>query len=31
MKDGLINSDLPTEEDQVRRGTLVAELGKVTK
>jgi putative ABC transport system ATP-binding protein len=31
MKDGLINSDLSTEQDQVRRGTLVAELGKVTK
>jgi len=31
MKDGRINSDLPTEVDQVRRGTLVAELGKVTK
>jgi putative ABC transport system ATP-binding protein len=31
MKDGQINSDLPTEKDQVRRGTLVAELGKVTK
>jgi putative ABC transport system ATP-binding protein len=31
MKDGLINSDLSTEEDQARRGSLVAELGKVTK
>ncbi len=31
MKDGLINSDLTTEEDQARRGTLVTELGKVTK
>ncbi len=31
MKDGLINSDLTTEEDQARRGTLVGELGKVTK
>lgn len=31
MKDGLINSDLTTEEDQARRGTLVAEFGKVTK
>ena len=31
MKDGQINSDLPAEEDQARRGTLVAELGKVTK
>ena len=31
MKDGLINSDLPAAEDQARRGSLVAELGKVTK
>jgi putative ABC transport system ATP-binding protein len=31
MKDGQINSDLSTEEDQARRGTLVGELGKVTK
>ena len=31
MKDGLINSDLTTEEDQARRGSLVSELGKVTK
>jgi len=31
MKDGRINSDLSTEEDQTRRGSLVAELGKVTK
>jgi putative ABC transport system ATP-binding protein len=31
MKDGLINSDLPAEEDQARRGSLVSELGKVTK
>ncbi len=31
MKDGQINSDLPTAEDQSRRGSLVAELGKVTK
>jgi putative ABC transport system ATP-binding protein len=31
MKDGLINSDLPAAEDQAQRGSLVAELGKVTK
>jgi putative ABC transport system ATP-binding protein len=31
MKDGLINSDLPAEVDQARRGDLIAELGKVTK
>jgi putative ABC transport system ATP-binding protein len=31
MKDGLIHSDLPAAEDQARRGTLVGELGKVTK
>jgi len=31
MKDGLINSDLTTAEDQARRGSLVSELGKVTK
>jgi putative ABC transport system ATP-binding protein len=31
MKDGLINSDLSTEEDQARRGSLVSDLGKVTK
>ena len=31
MKDGRINSDLPAEVDQARRGNLIAELGKVTK
>ena len=31
MKDGRINSDLPTDVDQARRGDLAAELGKVTK
>ena len=31
MKDGRINSDLPAEVDQARRGDLIAELGKVTK
>ena len=31
MKDGRINSDLPAEVDQTRRGNLIAELGKVTK
>jgi len=31
MKDGRINSDLPAEVDQARRGELIGELGKVTK
>jgi putative ABC transport system ATP-binding protein len=31
MKDGRINSDLPAEVDQTRRGDLTVELGKVTK
>jgi putative ABC transport system ATP-binding protein len=31
MKDGRISSDLPTEVDQAQRGSLIAELGKVTK
>jgi putative ABC transport system ATP-binding protein len=31
MKDGRINSDLPAEVDQAQRGSLIAELGKVTK